>query len=124
MDNFPKVLEMLGIRSTAALTVTPEAVLQAGVRVCRQDWEHLLEAFPGYMPYRAQRACFGAAYIYVLLTDIYGMSSASASASAGGRNNTTSFTAVDSLGSRELSWALGAAVHMSLETGALRPFAS
>ena len=114
MDNIPKVLEMLGLGDLAAHNVSPDAVEAAGMDVCARDWEDLLEGFPGYMPYRAQRACFGAAYIHVLMTDVYGIRDA---------GTATSFAAVDSMETHALSWALGAAVHMSLEIGALRPFA-
>ena len=71
MDNFPKVLEVLHLPQGVA--VSPAEIRRRALVACRRPWEALLEDFPGFMPYRAQRACFGAAYVYSMLTDVYGI---------------------------------------------------
>jgi hypothetical protein len=50
-----------------------------------------LSDFPGYKPYRAQRACFGATYVYLMLTDVYGLNP-----------NDKAFIAIENLGNMEL----------------------
>ena len=101
---------MLGLRHVALEGVRPSDIAAAGTEVCRLPWEKLLLKFPGFMPYRAQRACFGAAYIFALLTDVYGL----------GPDVQTTFAAVESRNRYELSWALGAAVRLTLQPGALK----
>ena len=71
MDNFPKVLEVLHLPQ--GIAVSPSEIRQRALVACRRPWESLLADFPGFMPYRAQRACFGAAYVYSMLTDVYGI---------------------------------------------------
>jgi hypothetical protein len=46
-----------------------------GQEICQLTWQELMARFPdSYPSYRAQRACFGAAYMYFLMTDVYGIS--------------------------------------------------
>ena len=54
----------------------------------------------GTMPYRALRACFGSAYIYFLLVDVYGLNT----------NDSDSFLPVVAESGVEISWALGATI--------------
>ena len=44
-----------------------------GQRVCELSWEALLAHFPGYPAFRAQRACFGAAFTYFFMRDVLGI---------------------------------------------------
>jgi hypothetical protein len=83
--------------------------------------QELLADFPGFMPYRAQRACFGASYVYTILVDIYGI----------GEHDSEAFMPVDQVKDfspattggedaapkkpLELGWALGAAVFSALD---------
>jgi hypothetical protein len=53
--------------------VSPAEIRRRALLACRRPWQDLLADHPGFMPYRAQRACFGAAYVYAILTDIYGI---------------------------------------------------
>ena len=57
------------------------------------------------MPYRAQRACFGATYVYSMLVDVYGIE----------EDDKEAFLPIDSVGEHELSWALGAAVFSAMD---------
>jgi len=103
MDNFPKVLEMLGLSNKRP--VSPSQIRLHGRRVCSLSWTELLGNFPGYMPYRAQRACFGASYVYAMLVDIYSLD----------LDDNKSFLPLEfHSDGGELSWALGAAVYSAL----------
>ena len=96
MDNYPKVLEVLKLNNGV---LAPHEIAVEGRIACKRTWTDLLSDFPGFKPYRAQRACFGAAYVYLMLTDVYGLSP-----------NDKAFMAIENLGSMELSWTLGAAI--------------
>lgn len=102
MDNYPKVLEILGIPQ--GLSVTPAEIKRRAIIVCNRPWEELLADFPGFMPYRAQRACFGASYVYSMLIDVYGID----------EDDEEAFLQIDSVGEYELSWALGAALFSAM----------
>lgn len=102
MDNYPKILEILGIPQGVA--ITPAEIKRRALEVCNRPWEELLADYPGFMPYRAQRACFGATYVYSLLIDVYGID----------EDDENAFIPVDSVGEYELSWALGAAVFSAM----------
>jgi len=97
MDNYPKVLEVLKLTDNGV--IAPQEIAEEGRIACKRTWTDLLSDFPGFKPYRAQRACFGAAYVYLMLTDVYGLSP-----------NDKAFMAIENLGSMELSWTLGAAI--------------
>jgi hypothetical protein len=97
MDNYPKVLEILKLSDNGVLS--PLEIATAGRNACKRTWTDLLSDFPGYKPYRAQRACFGATYVYLMLTDVYGLNP-----------NDKAFIAIENLGNMELSWTLGAAI--------------
>lgn len=102
MDNFPKALEVLGIPQ--GISVAPSEVRRLAVMACKRPWEELLTDNPTFMPYRAQRACFGASYVYTMLVDVYGIE----------EDDKEAFLPVDTVGEHELSWALGAAVFSAL----------
>jgi hypothetical protein len=102
MDNFPKVLEILGIPQ--GVYVAPAEIKRRAIIVCNTPWEELLAKFPGFMPYRAQRACFGATYVYSMLVDVYGIE----------EDDGEAFLPIDTVVEKELSWALGAAVFYAL----------
>lgn len=97
MDNYPKVLEILKLTDNGVLS--PQEIAMAGRMACKRTWTDLLSDFPGFKPYRAQRACFGATYVYLMLTDVYGLNP-----------NDKAFMAIENLGNMELSWTLGAAI--------------
>lgn len=123
VDNFAKVLEMLpssidnqcseltssstvecrieSESSQSFSTVSPQQIASVGQQVCRMDWRDWHERFPvDTTPhYRTQRACFGAAYVYFLLVDVYGISVEDAD----------TFLPLDVFDGFELSWAIGAA---------------
>ena len=90
----------------SALAVSPRAVADAGRRVCPMAWEQLLvetrvkhgdQSIPHY---RAQRACYGSALIYVMLTRVFGM-----------EEHLKQFVPLESKEPfGEVGWALGAAV--------------
>ena len=103
MDNYPKVLEILGIPQS--ISVPPSEIRRRAIDVCRRSWTDLLAEFPGFMPYRAQRACFGATYVYSMLVDVYGIE----------EDDKEAFLPIDSVGEHELSWALGAAVFSAMD---------
>lgn len=102
MDNYPKALEILGIPQS--ISVAPSTIKQLARAVCRRPWKELLSEYPDFMPYRAQRACFGATYVYTMLVDIYGIE----------EDDKEAFLPVDSVGEHELSWALGSAVFSAM----------
>jgi GDA1/CD39 (nucleoside phosphatase) family len=102
MDNYPKALEVLGIPQS--ISVAPSTIRQLARAVCRRPWKELLAEYPDFMPYRAQRACFGATYVYTMLVDIYGIE----------EDDKEAFLPVDSVGEHELSWALGSAVFSAM----------
>mmetsp|Transcript_3643 Transcript_3643/g.3760 ORF Transcript_3643/g.3760 Transcript_3643/m.3760 type:complete len:507 (+) Transcript_3643:166-1686(+) len=122
MDNFPKLFTMLHLDTYQPENIDISVIEKRGISVCNRPWQDLLDDFPGYQEYRAQRACFGAAYIYVLMTEMYGLErkelnelNESIEISSYKKNNHIDlFAAVDSIGDHELSWALGAAVYLSL----------
>ena len=103
MDNYPKVLEILGIPQ--GVTIAPSEIRRRAILVCRRPWRELLADFPTFMPYRAQRACFGATYVYSMLVDVYGIED----------DDKEAFLPVDSVGEYELSWALGAALFSAMD---------
>lgn len=104
MDNFPKVLEVLRLSGNGA--VSPNEIEAMGRILCPRKWQDVLEEFPGFMPYRAQRACFGAAYIYSIITDVYGIAP----------DDGKTFLPIEAHGHiGELSWSIGAAVAHALE---------
>mmetsp|Transcript_10676 Transcript_10676/g.16173 ORF Transcript_10676/g.16173 Transcript_10676/m.16173 type:complete len:472 (-) Transcript_10676:11-1426(-) len=103
MDSFPKMVDVLGL-SHDPKGLSPSKLLDAGRRVCAEPWEVLLGRFPGYMPYKAQRACFAAAYMYFLLTDVYGA----------GHDDVGNVWPLDQHLDHELSWVLGAAALSTL----------
>lgn len=105
LDNFPKLIEMLGLMDTkknsfdSVNKITPQSVLDAGHEICSMSWEELLSRFPSSYPaYRAQRACFGSAYIYFFMKDVYGIED----------HSPGEFFPLDSHNDLELSWVLGA----------------
>lgn len=116
LDNFPKVLEVLGLlpklvpaatkgaEVLAALAVAPADIADAGRAACSQPWSQLLLALPASAPsYRAHRACYGSAFIYVLLTEVYGIPPEAA--------EFVPLEELDPFG--ELGWALGAALALA-----------
>ena len=102
MDNFPKVLEVLGIPQ--GVSVAPLEIRRLATIACRRPWEDILAEYPTFMPYRAQRACFAASYVYTILVDVYGIE----------EDDKEAFIPVDTVGENELSWALGAAVFSAM----------
>jgi GDA1/CD39 (nucleoside phosphatase) family len=102
MDNFPKVLEVLGLPIHSGLS--PKQIYEAGLQICNEPWTVTHGRFPHYPFYRSQRACFGAVYVYSVLTSIYGIE----------EEDNHTFVPLESHGSYELSWALGAAVYEAL----------
>ena len=71
----------------------------SGHEICSVSWEELLSRFPSSYPaYRAQRACFGSAYIYFFMKDVYGIED----------HSPGEFFPLDSHNDLELSWVLGA----------------
>ena len=66
---------MVFLRNTSSLSLSlcVWIVHQTGQAICQISWQDLLARFPD-SNYRAQRACFGAAYIYFFMTDVYGIS--------------------------------------------------
>jgi len=118
LDNFPKVLEVLrlpprfvpdgseGAKVLAALALAPASIADAGRTACLQPWSQLLLTLPaGAHAYRAHRACYGAAFIYLLLTEVYGIPP-----------DSEEFVPLEELEPfGELGWALGAA--LALATG-------
>ncbi len=67
------MINMLGLLDDP-LGISPQHVLENGFRICQETWEQLLnDVEPTLPPYHAQRACFASAYIYFLLTDVYGL---------------------------------------------------
>jgi hypothetical protein len=111
IDNYPKVLEMLKLGGDGS-AVTPRQIKERGEVVCRTPWEAILEDFPGFMPYRAQRACFGSSFIYVLLSDLYGIDSNTPESEL--VYNGTIFRPINNVEKQELGWAAGAAVYSAL----------
>jgi hypothetical protein len=117
LDNFPKVLEMIGFNNTLdkrmeamnaihRLALSPATIANAGITACKKKWSDLLLNFPNEPAYRAQRACYGSAFIYVMIKDIYGIPEYS--------NEFVPIEEFEPYG--ELGWALGAA--MALAVGA------
>lgn len=102
MHNFPKALEVLGIPQ--GISVAPSEVRRLAVLACKRPCEEMLADNPTFMPYRAQRACFSASYVYTMLEDVYGIED----------DDKEAFLPVDTVGEHELSWALGAAVFSAL----------
>jgi hypothetical protein len=129
LDNFPKILEVLGVHTVAAthqvaglamdgsidvhdfkatlrsLAISPGDIALAGRATCSQSWADILSSLaPGEPEWRAQRACYGAAFIYALLTSVYGVS-----------HDAAEFVPLgEVLPFGELGWALGAGVSLAL----------
>ena len=120
LDNFPKVLEVLGLSDPNPLeieegesaiialrkrSISPANIASAGKVACSQNWEQLLLNLPGenQPSYRAQRACYGSAFIYTLLISVYNMP-----------EDSQEFVPLEALTPfGELGWALGMATLLS-----------
>ncbi len=102
MDNLPKVLEIMYLAREAH--VSPRQVRLAGEKLCRRSWPEILLEFPTFMPYRAQRACFGATYVYALLTRVYHLA----------EEDETSFLPLEVHREYTLGWPLGASIFSAL----------
>jgi hypothetical protein len=102
MDNLPKVLEIMHLAKEEH--VSPHNIRVAGEVLCRRSWTEILHEFPTFMPYRAQRACFGAAYVYSLLTTVYGLDE---------QDNTT-FLPLEYHKDYTLGWPLGSAIFSAI----------
>ncbi len=99
MDNFPKVLEIL--RLSIDQPVTPYMIKEAGESMCQRPWLDVMDEFHHRIPeYRAQQACFGAAFIYTIATELYGLQ----------EYDSTSFLPTDSHHSYTIGWPLGATI--------------
>lgn len=99
MDNFPKVLEVLKLANDS--TVTPKSIKEAGIRICQTSWTDTLSEFPGFFPFRAHQACFGASFIYAITTELYGLN----------ENDSTSFFPTDNHHSYTVGWPLGSTIY-------------
>jgi hypothetical protein len=121
MDTFPKVAEMLHVPLPLPLpsplpsppdnsssnssnsggllaALSPRLVRERGQRVCEQAWESLAATdFPGLPHYRVQRACFGAAIMYTIMTDVYNIS----------MHEEGAFWPLDKVRNSEISWTVG-----------------
>jgi hypothetical protein len=102
MDNLPKVLEIMHLAKEAH--VSPHHIRVAGEALCRRSWPEVLHEFPTFMPYRAQRACFGAAYVYSLLTTVYGLD----------EHDNTTFLPLEYHKDYTLGWPLGSAIFSAI----------
>lgn len=98
MDSFPKMMNMLGLLDNPS-GISPQHILENGIRVCQISWEDLLNLVEPTLPaYHSQRACFASAYIYFLLTDVYGL-----------RNDEIGkFIPMFEYNDHDLTWVLGA----------------
>lgn len=98
MDSFPKMINMLGLLDDPH-GISPNHILENGFRICQLSWERLLlEVEPSLPAYHAQRACFASAYIYFLLTDVYGLHD----------HEVGGFIPLFEYNDHDLSWVLGA----------------
>jgi hypothetical protein len=98
MDSFPKMINMLGLLDDPS-GISPQHVLENGYRICQISWETLLLEVESSLPaYHAQRACFASAYIYFLLTDVYGLAD----------HDVGAFVPLFEYDDHDLSWVLGA----------------
>jgi hypothetical protein len=105
IDGFPKIAEILDLRDddgNSFVEVSPHDLISRGTLLCQRNWNDLHTEFSHYMPYRSQRACFGAVFIYYLLTDIYGIA----------ENDRTSFKTLGY--ESDISWTIGAAMKVAL----------
>lgn len=102
MDNFPKILEMMNLANESL--VSPRDIQDAGRILCARPWNDVLDEFPNFMAYRAQRACFGASYIFAMVTEVYGIEI----------DDATSFLPLDNHASYTLGWPLGATLFSAL----------
>lgn len=104
MDNFPKVMEVLGLSEFD--TVSPRQIRQQAEKICKISWDELLASFPdGFHDYRAQKACFGSSYIYSILTYIYGMK----------EDDLTRFKPMEAHEKYTIGWPLGVALSNALK---------
>jgi hypothetical protein len=103
MDNFPKVLEVLKLANDS--TVSPAAIKEAGIKICQRSWTDILSDFPGFFPFRAHQACFGASYIYAITTELYGLDD----------NDTKSFFPTDNHHSYTVGWPLGSTIYSAMK---------
>ena len=88
-----------------SLAISPGDIASAARVVCAQSWADILGSLaPGEPEWRAQRACYGAAFIYTLLTSVYDMPHDAAEFVPLGE--------VHPFG--ELGWALGAGASLAL----------
>jgi hypothetical protein len=98
VDNFKNIMEVLGIHP--GIQVSPQDIAELGAQICMRPWEDVHRSFKSrnWKTYRSQRACFGSAYIYVILVDIYGL----------GLSDHV-FQTIEKVHSLEVNWALGSA---------------
>ena len=143
LDNYPKIMEVLGLHTVKSsqkalgkilsgeakgamvkeeqdkgsnefdhldaalksLALSPDDIARAGRLACAQTWTQLLDSLsPGEPAYRAQRACYGSAFTYALLTSVYDVPHDAA--------DFVPLEFVETYG--ELGWPLGAALTLAM----------
>ena len=107
IDGFPKIAEVLDLSGGAGgdfVNIKPDDMIEKGTLLCQRNWNDLHADFSHYMPYRSQRACFGAVFIYYLLVDVYGIN----------RDDSKTFKTLGY--EADISWTFGAALKQALQT--------
>lgn len=105
IDGFPKIAEILDLHDDdgdSFVDVSPHDLISRGTLLCQRNWNDLHTEYAHYLPYRSQRACFGAVFIYYLLTDIYGVA----------EHDLGSFKTLGY--ESDISWTIGAAMKRAL----------
>ena len=125
LDNVPPLLHLLGLApledssplSTRAL-ISPKQIADSAESLCAQPWQSLLEEVaPSFPSYRGHRACYGSALLFVLLEEVVlgkcGQGNSEMEKGVSEEQLLLPLAELPRYG--ELSWALGAALSLSLQ---------
>ncbi len=73
IENFAKVLQVMGIPN--GVYVSPADIFKRGTTICAMSWQEISKESNNINAptYRSWRLCFASAFVYTILTDVFGM---------------------------------------------------
>ena len=121
LDNVPPLLHMLGLAPVhdsrpvySRDLISPRNIAESAEMLCEVPWQSLLdEVAPSFPAYRGHRACYGSALLFVLLEEIVLGNCGRRDSKKYGSEEPVLLPLAELPRLGELSWALGAALHLS-----------